>query len=162
MTSASAASRPRRLQTAPQSVPADSASREATTAQSTGLKRATSAPTSRRSAVAMSAEDRNCSGRTMNWLIPISASCWRSSSASAFDSDAMITEIRQAAASVTSTPARAAGEARAGEHGDDEHDHASARPSSAPGRRACRPSSRPRRTGEARSRSMTPRFMSSM
>ena len=45
----------------------------------------------------MIADDRNCSGRTMNWLIPISASCWRSSSASALDSDAMITEISTAA-----------------------------------------------------------------
>ena len=53
----------------------------------------------------MSADDRNCSGSTTNWLMPISASCWRSSSASAFDSDAMITEMRQAAATVTSTPA---------------------------------------------------------
>ncbi len=45
----------------------------------------------------MIAEETNCSGSTMNWLIPISASCWRSSSASAFDSDAMITEISDAA-----------------------------------------------------------------
>ena len=55
------------------------------------------------------AEERNCSGSTMNWLMPISASCWRSSSASAFESDAMITMISTAAASVTSTPAEPPG-----------------------------------------------------
>ena len=77
----------------------------------------------------MIAEDRNCSGSTMNWLIPISASCWRSSSASAFDSDAMITEISTAASTVTSTPAGAAGEPRAREQAIAERRSASARPS---------------------------------
>ncbi len=45
----------------------------------------------------------------MNWLMPISASCWRSSSASAFDSEAMITEISTAASIVTATPPRPPG-----------------------------------------------------
>ncbi len=52
----------------------------------------------------MSAEERNCSGKTMNWLMPMSASCWRRSRASALDSEAMITEINTAATTVTRTP----------------------------------------------------------
>jgi hypothetical protein len=65
---------------------------------------ATVATQSGESRVSMTAEDKNCSGSTMNWLIPMSASCCRSSSASALDSEATITEISAAASSVTATP----------------------------------------------------------
>ena len=49
----------------------------------------------------------------MNWLMPISASCWRTSSASAFDSEAMITEISTAASQRHGHAAEPAGEPRA-------------------------------------------------
>ena len=52
----------------------------------------------------MIAPETNCNGNTMNWLMPISASCWRTSSAIAFDSDAMITAMSTAASEVIAIP----------------------------------------------------------
>jgi hypothetical protein len=52
----------------------------------------------------MTADDRNCSGRTMNWLMPISASCDRSSRASALDSEAMTTDTSPAVSRVMPAP----------------------------------------------------------
>ena len=75
----------------------------------------------------MIAEDRNVSGSTMNWLIPIRASCWRTSSARAFDSAAKMTVSSTAATTVTEHR-RGPREACAGGTGDAEHDQRSGRP----------------------------------
>ena len=71
------------------------------------MNRATSAIQAGARARAITAEDRNVNGSAVNWLIPISASCWRTSRATAFDRAAKITVSRIAATTVTSTPPHA-------------------------------------------------------
>ena len=104
ITTASTASAPSRGHTADQSGEPSSVSRLATTAQSSGFQRAKPAIHAGASDGSMIAEDRNVMGRLRNWLIPISASCWRAISAIAFDSAAQITVSRHADTSVTTTP----------------------------------------------------------
>src|SRR5206468_5530238 len=104
MASAAAISQPVRDHTTPQSVSADSACRLASTAQFTGLYLATVPTQLGASEIDMIAEDRNDNGSPKNWLIPISASCCRTSNATAFDIAAKITVSSTDATTITAMP----------------------------------------------------------
>ena len=79
----------------------------------------------------------------MNWLIPISASCWRSQQRDRVGQRREDhRDQRRPRAAVTRIADRATGEPRAREQRDRRRRSASARSWSAPGRPACRPSSR--------------------
>src|SRR5215204_6338616 len=109
MARAQAVRRAIRLDTRFQSGDAERAERPATTAQSTGLRRATARIHDGARSAAIMVEDRNVRGRTMKLATPMRASGVRRSRARALEKEAKAALTRTAHSTTTSRPRRPPG-----------------------------------------------------